>query len=122
MRALAVGVSLPGIMARKGVLPETPPLPFTPGWDLVSVVDRRDGGVRMVIAESVHLVGFEVLEQAEGGVWRGKGAAGYKKSQPPGSKGSEWMYTRLCSGVPNGNAGFKARVPMAPVAHVAARS
>src|SRR5262252_2494689 len=27
-------------MAREGTHPETPPLPFTPGWDLVGEVDR----------------------------------------------------------------------------------
>jgi len=37
---LAAGVALPDIMAREGVHPETPPVPFTPGWDLVGVVDR----------------------------------------------------------------------------------
>src|SRR6266508_6815139 len=31
---LAAGVSMPDIMAREGVHPETPLLPFTPGWDL----------------------------------------------------------------------------------------
>ena len=41
VRVLAAGVSLPDIMAREGVHPETPPLPFTPGWDLVGVVDRQ---------------------------------------------------------------------------------
>jgi D-arabinose 1-dehydrogenase-like Zn-dependent alcohol dehydrogenase len=40
VRVLAAGVSLPDIMAREGVHPETPPVPFTPGWDLVGVVDR----------------------------------------------------------------------------------
>jgi NADPH:quinone reductase len=40
VRVLAAGVSLPDIMARQGVHPETPRLPFTPGWDLVGVVDR----------------------------------------------------------------------------------
>src|SRR2546429_9459501 len=35
VRVLAAGVSLPDIMAREGVHPETPPVPFTPGWDLV---------------------------------------------------------------------------------------
>jgi len=40
VRVLAAGVSLPDIMAREGVHPETPRLPFTPGWDLVGVVDR----------------------------------------------------------------------------------
>src|SRR5512141_2328429 len=44
-RVLAAGVSLPDIMAREGVHPETPPVPFTPGWDLVGVVDRLGAGV-----------------------------------------------------------------------------
>ncbi len=39
VRVLAAGVSLPDIMAREGVHPETPSVPFTPGWDLVGVVD-----------------------------------------------------------------------------------
>jgi NADPH2:quinone reductase len=30
---------------REGVHPETPPLPFTPGWDLVGVVDRPGDGI-----------------------------------------------------------------------------
>ncbi len=37
---LAAGVSLPDLMMREGIHPETPALPFTPGWDLVGVVDR----------------------------------------------------------------------------------
>src|SRR5262245_28977127 len=45
VRVLAAGVSLPDLMAREGVYPETPPLPFTPGWDLVGVVDRLGDGV-----------------------------------------------------------------------------
>src|SRR5499426_1855089 len=40
VKVLAAGVSLPDIMAREGVHPETPRVPFTPGWDLVGVVDR----------------------------------------------------------------------------------
>jgi len=40
VRVDAAGVSLPDVMAREGVHPETPPVPFTPGWDLVGVVDR----------------------------------------------------------------------------------
>jgi NADPH:quinone reductase-like Zn-dependent oxidoreductase len=44
VRVLAAGVSLPDILAREGVHPETPPLPFTPGWDLVGVVDRLGAG------------------------------------------------------------------------------
>src|SRR5678810_446375 len=45
VRVLAAGVSMPDIMAREGVHPETPPVPFTPGWDLVGAVDRLGGGV-----------------------------------------------------------------------------
>jgi NADPH:quinone reductase-like Zn-dependent oxidoreductase len=40
VKVQAAGVSLPDIMAREGVHPETPPVPFTPGWDLIGVVDR----------------------------------------------------------------------------------
>src|SRR5512134_3007483 len=45
VRVLAAGVSLPDLLMREGVHPETPPLPFTPGWDLVGVVDRLGHGV-----------------------------------------------------------------------------
>ena len=45
VKVLAAGVSLPDIMAREGVHPETPRIPFTPGWDLVGVVDRLGNGV-----------------------------------------------------------------------------
>src|SRR4030095_10101058 len=40
VKVLAAGVSLPDIMARQGIHPETPRLPYTPGWDLVGVVDQ----------------------------------------------------------------------------------
>ena len=40
VRVLAAGVSLPDVMAREGIHPETPKVPFTPGWDLVGVVDK----------------------------------------------------------------------------------
>jgi len=40
VRVLAAGVALPDLMMREGIHPETPRLPFTPGWDLVGVVDR----------------------------------------------------------------------------------
>ena len=40
VRVLAAGVSLPDLMMREGIHPETPRLPFTPGWDLVGIVDR----------------------------------------------------------------------------------
>jgi NADPH2:quinone reductase len=45
VRVLAAGVSLPDLMMREGIHPETPRLPFTPGWDLVGVVDRVGDGV-----------------------------------------------------------------------------
>jgi NADPH2:quinone reductase len=45
VRVLAAGVSLPDVMAREGVHPETPRVPFTPGWDLVGVVDWLGDGV-----------------------------------------------------------------------------
>jgi NADPH2:quinone reductase len=45
VKVLAAGVSLPDIMAREGIHPETPRVPYTPGWDLVGVVDRPGGGV-----------------------------------------------------------------------------
>lgn len=48
IRVLAAGVSLPDIMMREGIHPETPRLPFTPGWDLVGVVDQLGGGVSAI--------------------------------------------------------------------------
>ena len=60
VRVRAAGVSLPDVMAREGVHPETPPVPFTPGWDLVGVVDRLGDGVsgiepgQMVAALPIH--------------------------------------------------------------------
>lgn len=45
VRVLAAGVSLPDVMMREGIHPETPRLPFTPGWDLVGVADRLGDGV-----------------------------------------------------------------------------
>ncbi len=45
VRVQAAGVSLPDVMARQGIHPETPVPPFTPGWDLVGVVDHLGAGV-----------------------------------------------------------------------------
>src|SRR5262245_24416880 len=45
VRVLAAGVALPDIMARQGVHPETPAVPYTPGWDLVGEVERLGNGV-----------------------------------------------------------------------------
>jgi NADPH2:quinone reductase len=44
VRVLAAGVALPDVMMREGIHPETPALPFTPGWDVVGVVDRLGEG------------------------------------------------------------------------------
>jgi NADPH2:quinone reductase len=47
-------------MAREGVHPETPRLPFTPGWDLVGVVERPGAGTsgieprQLVAAMPIH--------------------------------------------------------------------
>jgi NADPH2:quinone reductase len=45
VKVLAAGVSLPDVLAREGVHPETPRAPYTPGWDLVGTVDRLGDGV-----------------------------------------------------------------------------
>jgi NADPH2:quinone reductase len=60
VRVLAAGVALPDVLAREGVHPETPPVPFTPGWDLVGLVERLGDGVsgiepnQMVAAMPIH--------------------------------------------------------------------
>ena len=53
VRVLAAGVSLPDVMAREGIHPETPSVPFTPGWDLVGVVDRLGEGVTGVLVDKI---------------------------------------------------------------------
>jgi NADPH:quinone reductase-like Zn-dependent oxidoreductase len=53
VRVLAAGVSMPDIMAREGVHPETPPVPYTPGWDLVGEVDRLGNGVSGIEAGQI---------------------------------------------------------------------
>src|SRR5262249_61554331 len=45
VRVQAGGVSSPALLRRGGVHPEKPRPPFTPGWDLVGVVDRLGDGV-----------------------------------------------------------------------------
>ncbi len=73
VKVLAAGVSLPDIMAREGVHPETPRVPFTPGWDLVGVVDRVGEGVsgvepgQVVAAMPIHgaWAGFVCLPERE---------------------------------------------------------
>lgn len=48
VRVLAAGLALPDLLMREGVHPETPRVPFTPGWDLVGVVDRLGQGATEV--------------------------------------------------------------------------
>jgi NADPH:quinone reductase len=45
VRVLAAGVALPDVLAREGIHPETPRVPFTPGWDLIGTVERIGSGV-----------------------------------------------------------------------------
>ena len=45
VKVLAAGVAMPDVMAREGIHPETPRVPYTPGWDLVGVVDSLGPGV-----------------------------------------------------------------------------
>jgi NADPH2:quinone reductase len=45
VRVLAAGVAYPDLLMREGIHPEKPRLPFTPGWDLIGVVDRLGKGV-----------------------------------------------------------------------------
>jgi NADPH2:quinone reductase len=73
VRVLAAGVAMPDIMAREGVHPETPPVPYTPGWDLVGEVDRLGNGVsgieprQIVAAMPIHgaYAQFVCLPQGE---------------------------------------------------------
>ena len=44
VRALAAGVSFADLLMREGIHPEKTTLPFTPGWDIVGVVDRAGEG------------------------------------------------------------------------------
>ena len=73
VRVLAAGVSLPDVMMREGIHPETPSLSFTPGWDFVGVVDRLGDGVsglepgKIVAALPIHgsYAEFVCLSQRE---------------------------------------------------------
>ena len=47
VRVLAAGC----VMMREGIHPETPKVPFTPGWDLVGVVDRVGNGIAEASAD-----------------------------------------------------------------------
>ncbi|MFN8627077.1 MAG: medium chain dehydrogenase/reductase family protein [Candidatus Binatia bacterium] len=73
LRVLAAGVALPDIMARQGIHPETPVVPYTPGWDLVGEVERLGNGVsgvepgQIVAAMPIHgaYAEFVCLPQSE---------------------------------------------------------
>ncbi len=60
VKVLAAGVSLPDVMAREGIHPETPKVPFTPGWDLIGQVDSVGQGAsgfepgQLVAAMPIH--------------------------------------------------------------------
>jgi NADPH2:quinone reductase len=45
VKVLVAGVSYADLLMREGVHPETPATPFTPGWDLIGLVDRLGDGV-----------------------------------------------------------------------------
>ena len=72
VKVLAAGVSLPDVMMREGIHPETPRVPFTPGWDFVGVVDRIGEGVssvkpgQMVAALPIHGAYTEYICLKEG--------------------------------------------------------
>jgi NADPH2:quinone reductase len=73
VRVLAAGVCLPDVMARQGIHPETPAVPYTPGWDLVGEVERLGNGVcglepgQIVAAMPIHgaYAEFVCLPQSE---------------------------------------------------------
>jgi NADPH2:quinone reductase len=44
VRVLAAGVSFAEMLMREGIHPEKTTLPFTPGWDIVGVVDKTGTG------------------------------------------------------------------------------
>jgi NADPH:quinone reductase-like Zn-dependent oxidoreductase len=70
VRVLAAVVSLPDLLMREGAHPEKPPPPFTPEWDLISVVDRLGKGLsaietgQIVAALPISGITFHRLETA----------------------------------------------------------
>ncbi|TIS71776.1 MAG: alcohol dehydrogenase, partial [Mesorhizobium sp.] len=60
VRVLTAGVSFAELLMREGIHPEKTTLPFTPGWDIVGVVDKAGEGAshamlgRMVAALPIH--------------------------------------------------------------------
>jgi NADPH:quinone reductase len=60
VRVLAAGVSFADLLMREGIHPEKTTIPFTPGWDIVGVVEKIGAGVskatigQMVAALPIH--------------------------------------------------------------------
>ena len=60
VREFAAGVSFADLLMREGIHPEKTTLPFTPGWDIVGVVEKTGAGVsrvklgQMVAALPIH--------------------------------------------------------------------
>lgn len=50
VRVLAAGVSFADLLMREGIHPEKTLLPFTPGWDIVGVVEKTGEGVSQAMA------------------------------------------------------------------------
>ena len=76
VKGLAAGVSLPDLLMREGVHSETPRLPFTPGWDLIGMVDRLGAGISGIVRR--------------GGKFRGGGPSirrGFEGNRPRGNFG-----------------------------------
>ena len=46
VRVQAAGVAFADIMMREGLYPGAPPVPFTPGYDIVGLVDEPGAGVK----------------------------------------------------------------------------
>src|SRR6266550_1990682 len=45
LKVLATGVAFADVLMRYGMYPGVPPLPFSPGYDVVGVVDKLGEGV-----------------------------------------------------------------------------
>ena len=48
VKILTTGVAFPDVAARKGMYPTAPAVLFTPGYDIVGMVDKVDIGVSSV--------------------------------------------------------------------------
>src|SRR5262245_15572914 len=53
VRVRAAGVSFAEMLMREGIHPEKTTLPFTPGWDIVGIVDRVGEGASPAMAGQV---------------------------------------------------------------------